>query len=75
MISKTRYTFYVPIHDPIPFDDTSDVLSQILQYFKKHNIDKNDVIITQTSTHKLNMSMMSWIMSKEYDKELRNLTR
>ena len=71
MVSKTRYSFYVPIRDAVPGDEEGDVLSQVLKYLKDHDIDKHDVVITQTSTAKLNMPLISWVMSKEYEKEVR----
>lgn len=73
MTKKSWYSFYIPIRDAVPGDEESDVLSQILKYLRDRNIDKHDVIILQTSTHKLRMDLLSWILSKEYEKTVRSI--
>ena len=59
MVDKTKYTFYIPIHDPVPFQDDTDVLSQILKYLKERNIPRKDVLILQTSTQKLRIPLLT----------------
>lgn len=71
MLNSTMYTFYIPIHDPKPFDPDDDILSQIMRYIRDHDYDKKDVIILQTSQSKVNMPLGAWVMSREYELTLR----